>query len=135
MKLQNTLFCLVILSISQQISGEIVLKPFLHSNTERKLASYLNEISVSSVPLVDSIWREVSEKIASFETCKVCSVHPNLAKMIRIEDGCLDNVMSNKSKAFYGHFQANELKIEDQTVNDFHKDGRIKIIDFSPFFM
>ena len=121
MKLQNTLLCLVILSISQQISGETVLKPFLHSKTEQKLTSYLKGLSVSSVPLVDSIWREVSKKIASFETCKLCDVHPNLAKMIRIEDGCLDNVMSNQSKAFYGHFQANELKMEDQTVNDFHE--------------
>ena len=126
MKLQNTLPCLVILSISQQISGETVLKPFLHSKTEQKLASYLNEISVSSVPLVDSIWREVSKEITSFKTCKICNVHPNLANMIRIEDGCLDNVMSNQSKAFYGHFQANELKMEDQIVNDFHEVWTIK---------
>ena len=98
---KSKIVLLILFSLFQQNNSEIsILKPFLHSKTEQKLSGYLNELSVSVVPLSNSIWKQLSR--IENEECKICPIHPNLAKMIRIEDGCLDNAMSNQSEAFYG---------------------------------
>ena len=98
---RSKIVLLILFSLFQQNNSEIsILKPLLHSKNEQKLSGYLNELSVSVVPLSNSIWKQLSR--IENEECKICPIHPNLAKMIRIEDGCLDNAMSNQSEAFYG---------------------------------
>ena len=116
---------LILFSLFQQNNSEVsILKPLLHSKNEQKFSGYLNKLSVSVVPLSNSIWKQLSR--IENEECKICPIHPNLAKMIRIEDGCLDNAMSNQSEAFYGLLDAQELgdlKLQDKVVDNFWKNS------------
>ena len=120
---KSKIVLLILFSLFQQNNSEIsILKPLLHSKNEQKLSGYLNELSVSVVPLSNSVWKQLSR--IENEECKICPIHPNLAKMIRIEDGCLDNAMSNQSEAFYGLLDAQELgdiKLQDKVVDNFWK--------------
>lgn len=129
---KSKIVLLILFSLFQQNNSETsIIKPFLHTNTEQKLTGYLNELSVSVVPLSNSIWKQLSR--TENEECKICPIHPNLAKMIRIKDGCLDNAMSNQSEAFYGLLDAQELgnlKLQEKVVDNFLGKGLTTILVF-----
>ena len=106
MRKLNFQVILIFFSFSNGIHS-LSLEEIFQKKQSLKVDNYLSELSISYIPLSQSYWNEITHLNENY-----VELPGNLAKLIKVQDGCLHHVLSNQSDAYYGKFSSSDVNLQ-----------------------